>query len=266
MAVSNGLIWSASLVVSVYALISISKVFRYYFKFVFFMAAVVFFSTILIPVMIWQPRSWKNGYRTSWSIRLISKMVGVNWQIRGQENVVKNNGAVVVINHQSALDMLVLADLFPFFDGLTNIAKKEILYYGTYGFASWLQGTIFIDRANSGKAVETLNKTAEHIRKNKLKLTMFPEGTRNGGKELLPFKKGAFHVAIASQLPIQPIVIAKYPFLDAKTHTFGSGTSHVKILPPISTVGLTKADMDQLIERTRSTMNDAYQSLSNEAL
>lgn len=52
---------------------------------------------------------------------------------------------------------------------------------------------------------------------------MFPEGTRHGGQELLPFKKGAFHVAIASQTPIQPVVVSQYTFLEAKNHVFNSG-------------------------------------------
>lgn len=55
-------------------------------------------------------------------------------------------------------------------------------------------------------------------------LCMFPEGTRHVGKELLPFKKGAFHVAVVSQLPIQPIVVSRYHFLDTEKHIFNSGT------------------------------------------
>jgi len=53
---------------------------------------------------------------------------------------------------------------------------------------------------------------------------MFPEGTRNGSATLLPFKKGAFHVAIASQAPIQPIVVSRYHFLDDRKKVFNSGT------------------------------------------
>lgn len=55
---------------------------------------------------------------------------------------------------------------------------------------------------------------------------MFPEGTRHGGLELLNFKKGAFHVAISSQCPIQPVVVSKYFFLDHKKHIFDSGKHH----------------------------------------
>jgi lysophosphatidate acyltransferase len=52
---------------------------------------------------------------------------------------------------------------------------------------------------------------------------MFPEGTRNGSATLLPFKKGAFHVAIASQTPIQPVVVSRYNFLDESKKLFNSG-------------------------------------------
>lgn len=60
---------------------------------------------------------------------------------------------------------------------------------------------------------------------------MFPEGTRHIGDELLPFKKGAFHVAIASQTPIQPIVVSRYYFLDSKTYKFDAGKPKVDHLP-----------------------------------
>lgn len=52
---------------------------------------------------------------------------------------------------------------------------------------------------------------------------MFPEGTRHGGDDLLPFKKGAFHVAISSQCPLQPIVVSRYYFLNSKKRIFDPG-------------------------------------------
>lgn len=52
---------------------------------------------------------------------------------------------------------------------------------------------------------------------------MFPEGTRYGGDNLLKFKKGAFHVAVASEVPIQPVVVSKYYYIDSEKKRFDSG-------------------------------------------
>ncbi len=57
---------------------------------------------------------------------------------------------------------------------------------------------------------------------------MFPEGTRHGGESLLPFKKGAFHVAISCQCPLQPIVVSQYYFLNSKKHIFDEGKLNIK--------------------------------------
>nr|CAI5828022.1 unnamed protein product [Callosobruchus analis] len=95
----------------------------------------------------------------------------------------------------------------------TVIAKKEVFYLQPFGLASWLWGTIFIDRMNVKGARSAVNKTGDTIRTRKARVLMFPEGTRNNKKELLPFKKGAFHLALASRCPIQPVVVSRYTFL-----------------------------------------------------
>lgn len=56
-----------------------------------------------------------------------------------------------------------------------------------------------------------------------IKLWIFPEGTRNNAGSMLPFKKGAFHVAVSGQIPILPVVFSSYYFLDHKKKTFDEG-------------------------------------------
>lgn len=56
-----------------------------------------------------------------------------------------------------------------------------------------------------------------------IKMWVFPEGTRNNTGNILPFKKGAFHVAIAAQVPILPVIFSSYYFLDNKKKEFESG-------------------------------------------
>lgn len=83
-----------------------------------------------------------------------------------------------------------------------------------------LSGDIFIDRNQRQSAIETLNAVGYTLKKNNISLFMFPEGTRSGlsRPDLLPFKKGAFHLAIQSQLPIVPMVCENYHHVfDSKT-------------------------------------------------
>ena len=82
----------------------------------------------------------------------------------------------------------------------TPLAKQELLYSGPFGIATWLCGITFIDRLNHEKAKGTIDKLAERINRENLRVWVFPEGTRSPKAELLPFKKGAFHLAIQAQV------------------------------------------------------------------
>jgi len=73
--------------------------------------------------------------------------------------------------------------------------------------------------------------------------------------DLLPFKKGAFHLAIQSGLPILPIVSAGYNHIyDSAKRSFPGGELEIRILEPIPTTGMTADDVNDLMERTRAVM------------
>lgn len=265
MSMSAELLGGAVLLLVIY-LFSASHVFRYYTKFLVFVILSLISATIFLPLMLWRPRDYRNALLPAWGARQISKLLGLTWELRGRENIIPDSGCVVVINHQSAIDLLVLAELWPVLQRCTVIAKREVFYLWPFGLACWLWGTIFIDRLNVERAQSTVNKTGETIRTKQAKVCMFPEGTRHGGPDLLPFKKGAFHVAIASQTAILPVVVSHYHFLDSERHIFDKGSSIISILPPIRTEGLTKADLDSLMSKTHSIMSEAYTQLSQEVL
>ena len=101
-----------------------------------------------------------------------------------------------------------------------------------------------------------------------ISLMLFPEGTRNsaGGGSLLPFKKGAFHVALDIGVPILPMVVSEYDFLGpdgSRTEKFTSGNVTIKILPPIETEGIRKDQMDDLIKETRDSMIEALKTMKS---
>lgn len=189
---------------------------------------------------------WKVFYRLASSLcHHISTLLGLRWELRGREHLEKDRACIIVANHQSSLDILGMFDLWPVMDKCTVIAKKEIFYAWPVGLGAWLCGLIFIDRMNSAKARAVLNSATKEIRDKKvksrawialiinqlsatfvalqIKLWIFPEGTRHNTGEIHPFKKGAFHVAITSQLPILPVVFSSYYFLSAEEKRFDSG-------------------------------------------
>lgn len=117
----------------------------------------------------------------------------------------------------------MVAHLWPVVGRGTAVIKKFLLYAFPFGIGVWLCGTLFIDRKNKQDAVTQLQMQLEAIQKRANKIIIFPEGTRSQEGKLLPFKKGAYHLAIDSQSMIQSIVVSKYHFLSSKGKYFGKG-------------------------------------------
>jgi len=91
--------------------------------------------------------------------------------------------------------------------------------------------TVFIDRGNRDTARAAFNNAAKHMVNEKQNVYIFPEGTRSYSTkaELLPFKKGAFHLAVQAQVPIVPVVVANYSnILNIKARIFNAGKVPVR--------------------------------------
>lgn len=190
--------------------------------------------------------------------------MGITMEVRGLENVRKDHGSVVLMNHQSAVDLCVLAYLWPVIGRATVVSKKEVLYLPFFGIGAWLWGTLFINRSRKTDSINSLQKEAKAIQERNCKLLLFPEGTRNNKDTLLPFKKGSFHIALQGKSPIQPVVISKYTFLDDEKKTFRPGHALIHILPEVTTEKYGKEDIEQLIGECQSIMQTEYSKLSKE--
>jgi len=239
-----------------------SRTAKFYLKLTLYAVGSVIFATAPIPLMLLNPRSSKNALFPAAVLRFLARYIlGLKYTVKGKENIVKDSGCVVVINHQSSLDLIVLAELWPIMDRCAVISKKEIFYIWPFGLAAWLWGTIFIDRLNGSKAKNTINKTGDIIKNRKARVLMFPEGTRSMESNLLPFKKGAFHLAIASQCPVQPVVVTKYSFLGPKR--FDEGEVVITILPQVATDTYKPEEVSNLIDETYQIMQTHFDSMSS---
>uniref|UniRef100_A0A336LPN0 1-acylglycerol-3-phosphate O-acyltransferase n=1 Tax=Culicoides sonorensis TaxID=179676 RepID=A0A336LPN0_CULSO len=240
-----------------------SKRARFYAKFMLLGLGVILVTVPFVPFMLLRGRDYRNVLVPSKCFIFLGKLLGITFEVRGLENIDKERGGVVVVNHQSALDIIICCHLALVIGKFTAVVKKEIFYVFPFG---WLWGTIYLDRKNKKAGRNFISQEIEEIKNNQVKVLIYPEGTRNQGTELLPFKKGAFHIALDAQSDIYPVVVSRYHFLDSKSYRFGSGKSIIEILPSISTKGMTKNDIEYLIKVTRDLMQQKYKELSNESL
>jgi lysophosphatidate acyltransferase len=150
---------------------------------------------------------------------------GVRFEVVGGREHLRTRPAVLVANHQTALDVLFLGEIFPKHCSVT--AKKSLKRVPFLGWFMALSGTVFIDRANRSTALKAFEGAAAEMKEHRQSVLIFPEGTRSYAKEpmLLGFKKGAFHLAVQAQVPIVPIVSACYSgVLGADEWRFRRGT------------------------------------------
>lgn len=161
-----------------------------------------------------------------WTMRFAT---GVRFDIvAGAENL-DQRPAVFVANHQSELDVLLLATIFPPHCAVT--AKKSLARVPFLGWFMSLSGTVFIDRANRDTAVRAFDGAADEMRRERQSVFIFPEGTRSYAREaeLLPFKKGAFHLAVKAGVDVVPVVAAVYAgVMSPRERRFERGTIPVK--------------------------------------
>lgn len=242
-----------------------SKKIRYYSCYICYITVTSVLCTMLLPVVLLRPRDIVNLKIAGKLIRNFTKILGIEWELRGGEILKKDRGAVIVANHQSILDIMGMFNIWEVMDKCTAVAKKELLYFVPFGPMAWLGGLVFIDRVDPRSANNKLKAAAHLLHSKKAKLWLFPEGTRNKkGKQLLPFKKGAFRVAIGTQAPIIPIVYSPYYFIDSVNKTFSKGKIVISVLEAIPTEGLTLDDIDSLKEKIHKLMSDEYEKLHKE--
>jgi 1-acyl-sn-glycerol-3-phosphate acyltransferase len=137
------------------------------------------------------------------------------------------------------------------------LAKKEVFKYPIFGYGIGLMGVVPVDRSNSAAAVESARRATENLRRGKSYI-VYPEGTRSRDGQLLPFKKGAFMMAIDAGVPVVPVTISGgtriMPKGEAKVFP---STVRITLHNPISTRGYSKENVAELMQRARANILSA---------
>ncbi len=188
----------------------------------------------LIVLGIINKRMWLYPL-AKWGARTWLRACGATVKVTGSENIDPNRSYVFVSNHRSYLDT---ATLF-FYAGqkMGLVAKRELLKVPVLGQGMNFVNIIAIDRSNPERAMRSMKKARE-VMDNGYSFGVFVEGTRAMPGELLPFKKGAFHLAFQTNSPIIPVAIRNTDWMMGKrTGVAYSGEIEMVLLPPIETDG-----------------------------
>jgi 1-acyl-sn-glycerol-3-phosphate acyltransferase len=135
------------------------------------------------------------------------------------------------------------------------VGKQELTAVPVFGPAWQACGNIPIDRRDHDAAVRSLDRAGALLRRDGGVIIMFPEGTRSPDGAMLPFKKGAFVLALKLGVPVIPVGLSgSRAVLPKGRWRVRPGTIRVRIGEPIPVDGLGEGDRDALLARTRTVV------------
>ncbi|MFT4822493.1 MAG: putative phosphoserine phosphatase/1-acylglycerol-3-phosphate O-acyltransferase [Halioglobus sp.] len=197
--------------------------------------------------------SRRNAQNFSFSLfaDTASALIGLELNVKGEENIWAERPAVFVFNHQSKADVVICAKLLR--RDLAGVGKKEIRDMPVIGRVMEMGGVVMIDRADARGAIEAMKPLVDAMRKEGKSVVLAPEGTRTVSPRLAPFKKGAFHLAIQAGVPMIPIVIRNAGDVAPKgDFVYRSATVDIEVLAPVDTSDWSTDTIDEHIQEVRN--------------
>ena len=185
---------------------------------------------------------------------ILLKIARVPVQVEGLEHLRPGQAYVYAANHRSNFDIFVLISTLP--GRFLFVAKKSLFKIPVFGQALSAIGSVSVDRENLQSAIQSLNRAAAIV-KSGISMIIFPEGTRATSRELLPFKKGVFVMALKAGQPIVPVSISGTRFIQPrKSLRVRPGPIKVVIASPIAPDAFRRKE--DLIAAVRQAINASY--------
>lgn len=224
--------------------------------------ALVFISICAILFSIIRPFHRNNVFHTAKYLGKVSKIFGLEVEVRVPESVKKTSPVVYICNHQNSYDIFTISNAV--LPNTVSVGKKSLKWIPFFGQMYWLTGNILIDRKNTNKAMNTIALTAKKIREKELSIWLFPEGTRSNGRGLLPFKTGAFRTALQAGVPIVP-VCASNMHKKVDLNRWDNGKMIIEFMPPVLLENVSKDDIRTITNETRKQMLVKLEQINEEA-
>ena len=209
---------------------------------------VISVCSCLLCILIGPSRMWTLMARP-WG-RGTLFLLGVKLQIEGAENL--RGPAVFVSNHQSLIDVVFMPAILP--KTVRFVAKRELLLIPFWGWAFAAGGAVLIDRSRPRQAIEAMRRGLRRLPQG-WSLIVFPEGTRSKDGQLRQFKKGAFHLAVETRMPVVPVGMeGARDIVPPDGWLVHGGTVQVTVGQPISTAAWSFDSIDAHVAEGRAAV------------
>jgi 1-acyl-sn-glycerol-3-phosphate acyltransferase len=221
--------------------------------------ATVLFGVPAIFAALVPPRGdWFLSFARGWARTLLA-VAGIRVQVLHPERLEPGRSFVVVANHESFCDILVLLANLPM--QVRFLAKRSVFRVPVLGWSIAAAGFVPVDREDRSRGTETVDAALRRLSGGR-SVVIFPEETRTRDGDLLPFKRGAAHLALRSGLPILPIGLAgTFRVLKRRSLLITPGPVVMSVGNPIDVSGRTVRDREALTHAVR----DEVESLRDEA-
>ena len=227
----------------------------------------LFFGIPAIFAALVPPRGdWFLLFARGWA-RSVLAVAGIPVRVLHRERAERGKSVVVAANHESFCDILVLLATLPM--QVRFLAKRSIFRVPVLGWSIAAAGFVAVDRGDRSRGAATVEAALRRLKGGR-SLVIFPEETRTRDGELLPFKRGAAHLALKSGLPILPAGIAgTFRILPRGSWEIRPGPVVVSIGNPIEVAGRDLRERDAVTEEVRNAIanlrDESRQALESEA-
>lgn len=222
------------------------------------------FSLIALP-LLWLVGKFNEGLKQRISQRIVKSAFGkvlffsgIKKKVVGVERIPKDESVLFIFNHRGFFDIILAYYTVPVLSSF--VSKKEIAKVP--GLRLWMRNIkcVFLDRENPREGIKAILKGIENIQRG-TSMFISPEGTRNSGEGLLPFKPGSLKMAEKAGCPIVPVAITNsdkafenhLPWIKSTQMTIEYGE-------PIYIHELSKEARAQLLEISREKVLRLYES------
>lgn len=212
-------------------------------------STITFSIATIVLVFVRAPAHLVERVINIWA-RSIVWAAGIELRSEGTELLDPNQRYILVANHYSYFDIPCIFAAVP--QPIRFLAKVSLFKIPVFGWALARAGFIPIDRKNRRTAVKSFDMAAQRIRKGNT-IVVFPEEGRSRERQMRPFQRGGFLLALKSELPIVPVALnGTYDVFRAGARTITPGPVTVTVTPPIPTVGRSLKDKEKLAQESRN--------------